>query len=101
NAGSIASLLPGGFTNVESLTGGTGADSFTFGASGSLSGTIDGGAGTDTIVGNDAGDAFSITGANARSIATLLPAGFTNVESLTGGTAADSFTFRASGSLTG
>src|SRR5262249_8955672 len=96
--GSVATLLPGRVSHGEKLPGGTGSDSFTFGASGSLAGTIDGDGGTDTITGNNTGNAFSITGANAGSIATLLPGGFSNVENLTGGTGSDSFTFGASGS---
>src|SRR5262249_6354586 len=101
NAGSYTSTNTLTFSNVENLAGGTGADSFTFGASGSLGGTIDGGGGSDTITGNDAGNAFAITGANARSITTLVAAGFSNVENLAGGTGADSFAFTGSGSVSG
>jgi acrosin len=101
NAGSIATLLPAGFVNIGNLTGGTGNDTFTFVTGGSLTGAIDGGAGTNTITGDNAGDAFAITGANAGSIATLLAAGFVNIQNLVGGTGNDSFTFVTGGSLTG
>jgi hypothetical protein len=101
NAGSINTLLPGGFSNIQNLAGGTGGDAFTFATGGSLAGTIDGGAGSDTITGDNTGDAFSIAGANAGTIGALLPAGFGNVENVTGGTGNDSFTFVAPGSLSG
>ena len=45
NAGTVATILPAGFVRVENLRGGTAADTFTFGASGSLTGTIAGGSG--------------------------------------------------------
>ena len=60
NAGTIGTLLPAGFTGVENLQGGSAADTFAFGTSGSLTGTIAGGAGADTLVGNDAGLTFTV-----------------------------------------
>ena len=69
------------------------ADTFAFGASGSLTGTITGGAGSDTLIGTDAGLTFTVTGADAGTVSTILPAGFAAVENLTGGTGADTFTF--------
>jgi hypothetical protein len=101
NGGTVGGLLGGSFSNVESLTGGSAGDAFTFATGGSLGGTVTGGGGTDTITGDNAGDAFSVSGADAGSIATLLPAGFTGVENLVGGTGADSFTFVTPGSLSG
>src|SRR5262249_20629360 len=56
DAGTLSSGLASGFTNVGNLKGGSGDDQFTFGASGSLTGNIDGGSNTatgDTITGND------------------------------------------------
>src|SRR5262249_32262792 len=83
------------------LRGGAGDDTFTFSGSGSSTGTIDGQGNNDTITGNDAGDPFHITGANAGSIDTILANGFTNVENLVGGTGNDSFVFTTGGSLNG
>ncbi|MGA9856034.1 MAG: hypothetical protein WBR29_12235, partial [Gammaproteobacteria bacterium] len=48
NAGNITGLVTG-FTNIQNLTGGTGDDSFTFVAGGSVGGNLTGGGGTDTL----------------------------------------------------
>src|SRR5262249_12745475 len=111
NAGTISGLLgTKGFVNIGSLKGGLANDTFTFFAGGKLTGTIDGGgAGPNgnTIVGNDLGDTFTITTANAGNLANtgganLLGAGgFTNIQNLAGGLLDDTFTFGLNGSLTG
>src|SRR5688500_11637747 len=94
NAGSLNTSTT--FTQVENLTGGTGADSFTLSATGNVSGTIAGGLGTDTLTGNDLTSTWSISAANAG---TLNDANGTNtfagIESLVGGTAQDSFTLQS------
>lgn len=91
----------GGFTGVENLFGGSGADTFTLGGTtGTFGMTIDGGAGANTLVGRNVATTWSHTGSNAGEIAAL---GITygNVGNLTGGTQADSFAFADGGSLTG
>jgi hypothetical protein len=99
NAGSITAVLAG-FTNIDNLTGGTVADTFTFAVGGSLAGTIDGGGGAALIVGANQTNNWNINGANAGKITGALNA-FVNVQSLTGGTGQDTFTFLVGGSLTG
>ncbi len=47
NAGTVNANAT--FTNVENLIGGSGSDAFVFATAGSLSGDIDGGAGTNTL----------------------------------------------------
>ena len=49
NAGTLGGLVPVVFTNVENLTGGSGADTFAFAPSGSVAGIIDGGGGTNAL----------------------------------------------------
>ena len=78
------------FTNVENLTGG--ADSDTFNMNADLSGTVDGGAGSDEIVGAATANTFVVSAADAG---TVNGTSFDNVENLTGGVAADGFTFTA------
>ncbi|MGE5624963.1 MAG: beta strand repeat-containing protein, partial [Bacillota bacterium] len=86
------------YTNVANLTGGSGTDTFTING-GTVSGTITGGSGTETLVGDNAGDYFDVTGTNSGSIGTgsgtpaNLVNAFTNVANLTGGTGADTFAF--------
>ncbi|NOZ19573.1 MAG: hypothetical protein GXP25_00630, partial [Planctomycetes bacterium] len=88
------------FTNMPNLRGGTATDDFIFANAGSLTGAINGDFGTDTIVGDDDGNAFSVTGAASGTLAGKMT-GFTNIENLTGGLGDDTFTFANAGSLTG
>ncbi len=130
-AGKINTLgnSPLDFTNIETLSGGSGTDVFNIGAvvvgnligqagndtfnfsnAGSLLGSISGGTGTDTIVGDADGNLFNITGDTSSgsqvaavgrgSLATKTTL-FTDIENLTGGAADDSFIFTAFGSLAG
>lgn len=99
-AGTVSSILPGGFAGFESLQGGSGNDRFGFTGAGALTGTVNGGAGFDTVAGNDAGLEFTVAGPDAGTVAAVLPAGFAAVEHLTGGAGADTFRF-VGGSLTG
>jgi nitrous oxidase accessory protein NosD len=101
DAGNISDLVPNGFTSVENLTAGTANDLFLFANGGSLAGAINGGGGIDTIDGDDAGRTFNVNGTNAGNVSGILPAGFTNVESLVGGNGADLLIISASGNLAG
>ena len=92
------------FTNFADLVGGIGNDSFVLAAGGSAT-NIDGGAGVNTLTGNNAGDAFHITGVNAGNITGLVTS-FTNIQNFTGGTGNDTFTLASgvptfNGSITG
>ncbi len=101
NAGT-ASGLGGGFSNIQSLTGGDMADVFTFGALGSLGGSIDGGGNPEAnvlaYVTNN--NSVQVTGAN-EGTASGIAGGFTNIQSLVGGDMNDTFTIGAAGSLGG
>jgi uncharacterized repeat protein (TIGR01451 family) len=72
-------------------------DLFTLGQTG-IPTTVDAGAGNDTLIGTNVAQTWNITGANSGDIPGATSS-FINVESLTGGTAADSFIFSAAGSL--
>jgi len=72
-------------------------DIFTLGQTG-IPTTLDGGTGNDTLIGTNVAQTWNITGPNSGNIPGATSA-FTNVESLTGGTAADSFVFGAAGSI--
>ena len=96
NAGTLGTNAFLGFPN---LVGGLGNDGFKFVSPGSLSGRIDGGGGSNTITGDNNGDAFTVNGLNAGMVATILPAGFSNIQNLIGGTGNDGFSFLTGGSL--
>ncbi len=72
-------------------------DIFTLGQTG-IPTTLDGGAGNDTLIGTNVAQTWNITGPNSGNIPGATSA-FQNVESLRGGTAADSFVFGAAGSI--
>lgn len=72
-------------------------DVFTLGQTG-IPTTLDGGAGTDTLVGTNVAQTWNITGNRSGNIPGATSA-FQNVESLLGGTAADSFVFGAAGGI--
>ena len=59
-----------------------------------------GGADADTITGDTDGNLFTVTGVNSGSL-TGKTSSWSNVEHLTGGSGADTFTFANAGSLTG
>lgn len=93
-----AGLIIGGtFSDVETLIGAQGQDTFQFTNSGSLSGVIDGVGGTDEIVGDNDGNAFTVSNNDAGDLpgkintAGLGATGFINVEDLTGGAGVDTF----------
>jgi hypothetical protein len=86
------------FTNVPNLTGGSAADRFVLGAAGSVSGTIDGMGGSDTLVGSDGANVWVIDGADKGSFNSTP---FISVENLVGGASTDDFQFKDGGSLSG
>ena len=102
NKGSLDTLLL--FSGIESLVGGDGNDVFTVTnniadtTSGSLTGSITGGNGTDTLVGNNTSNLWVIDSVNGGSITSTINS-FNGIENLTGGNLDDRFTITSS--LTG
>jgi filamentous hemagglutinin family protein len=87
------------FTDVESLTGGAGTDNFVLTGAFEVDGTIDGGAGDNTLLaGDNATNTWTINADDGGSVNTQA---FSNIENLTGGTDNDTFTFNTGGSITG
>ncbi|MEA2336692.1 MAG: hypothetical protein QOE82_699, partial [Thermoanaerobaculia bacterium] len=76
---------------------GSSDDVFTLGQTG-IPTIFDGGPGNDTLIGTNVAQTWNITGANSGNIPGATSA-FTTTESLTGGSAADSFVFSAAGSI--
>ncbi|HTQ16028.1 hypothetical protein, partial [Mycobacterium sp.] len=90
DAGTVTGVT-GGFTQIGSLIGGSGADSFTL-AGGTLSGSLAGGGGSNTLTGANVNTTWTITAADAGNMAAIT-GGFTQIGNLTGGTANDTFAF--------
>ncbi len=97
NSGTVTGV-GGGFSSIENLTGGSGADVFTL-SSGTLSGAIDGGAGTDALTAGNGANTWTVTGANSGTV-TGIGGGFSGIENLTGGSGVDAFTL-SDGTLSG
>jgi Ca2+-binding RTX toxin-like protein len=95
NAGTATGI--GTFVDVENLTGGAGIDQFTL-AGGTLAGTVDGGAGDDTLTGDNVPNVFTLL-ADDEGTATGVGA-FLRIENLTGNAQSDRFELNL-GSLTG
>ena len=93
NSGNVAGVT---FSNYSSLAGGAGNNTFQFSSTGSLTGGINGGSGSNTI------DETSYTTAASLNLATStltgLGAGFTNVQSFLGGTGSNTLTGPTAGS---
>ncbi|MEQ8426956.1 MAG: filamentous hemagglutinin N-terminal domain-containing protein [Gammaproteobacteria bacterium] len=91
NSGSYTSTNTLTFTGVQNLNGGNNNDSFTFTNAGSIGGNLTGGGGIDTLIGDDDGNAFVVTGANTGTLATKITGTWSGIENLTGGAGADTF----------
>ena len=84
------------FSSFERLTGTIAEDEFILLPGASISGTIDGAGGTDTLQGPDDSTTWVLTGANAGVVITT---DFVNVERLVGGVANDRFRIESGGSI--
>ncbi len=78
NLATSTATRTGGFANIQNLVGSTSA--------------------ADSLIGPNATSTWTLTGINAGTVGAF---GFSAIESLTGGTAADTFKFAAAGSVTG
>ena len=94
------------FNGFDNITGGSGNDTIVFTGSGALTGTFDGGLGTNTLHSRDAANTWTINGLNQGTLSdTATPSTpyvkFMNTQNLLGGNASDAFTFTTAGSIVG
>ena len=88
------------FTKIANLIGSNNTDNFTLNG-GTLSGSINGGLGTNTLAtSNNVTNTWTITGSNAGSV-TGVTGGFTNIQNLMGGTGTNNFVFNNGESISG
>ena len=85
------------FSSFENLTGGTNTDAFTL-STGTVSGLVTGGAGSDTLTGANLANTWTTTGADTGTLTGT--GGFAGMEVLVGNANVDAFTF-AAGAFTG
>ena len=85
------------FSGVERVKGGAAEDTFVV-LDVSVSTSVDGGAGSDTLVGADADNDWTVTDDDAG---TLNAQSFADIENLAGGAGDDSFAFTTDGQLSG
>jgi len=99
DTGTVGSIA---FDTFENLEGGTNNDTFTFNGAFQISGSIDGIAGTNTIIGPDLATDWQVTSTDGGTldpgVGTTL---FTNIQNLTGGSPTDDFAFADGQGLTG
>ena len=95
NAGNLGTVS---FTSVGNLSGGTGQDTFALSSNAGLTGSIDGGAGTDTLDWSAFTSSRQVTLTGLGSVNGLTgtepstAGGFTDMDSLAGGQGSDSIT---------
>jgi len=84
------------FTDFSILRGGSGDDTFTIGQSGSIH-MIDGGLGTNILVGRNSSNIWSVTGENSGTLTatngSAYVSTFNRIQNLTGGSGDDQFVF--------
>ncbi|QVL55681.1 MAG: filamentous hemagglutinin N-terminal domain-containing protein [Simkaniaceae bacterium] len=90
------------FSNIESIVGGTGNDTITIAVNGKLSGGVNGGGGTNQVIGPNATTTWTVTADNAGMVSSGgLTTPLNNTQSFTGGNQADTFVFNGAFSLSG
>ncbi len=94
NSGTIG---PGTFTGFEQLFGGLSADTFGISEGASIE-TIDGGSGTDSLVGPSGSNTWSVSGINSGQLNSIA---YALIENLTGGIGDDLFDLLPNGGVTG
>jgi len=93
------------FTRIGSLVGGSLADNFAYNGGYHLTGSINGGGGTNDITGPNTPNVWTISGNNQGNLVPNVTGGttnFSNIQTLTGGTLDDNFSFTtATAQITG
>jgi len=98
NDGTINTTI---FTNFNNLTGGTDSDTFTL-LSGIITGLINGGGSTDSLLGDNAANTWTLTAADTGTLSSIVGVtGFSSIEDLIGNFDTDDFVFTDPGTLSG
>jgi hypothetical protein len=102
--GTDAGILTAGgsslsFSNFRNLTGGNANDVFSL-SGGTLSGMINGGAGTNTLTADNVANAWTIAGMDSGTV-TGLSGGFNHIQTLVGGAGSDRFVMESGGAVSG
>ncbi|MDT8383231.1 MAG: filamentous hemagglutinin N-terminal domain-containing protein [Gammaproteobacteria bacterium] len=95
NEGTLGTIS---FSDFNNLVGNSGSDHFTLNG-GSITGTVDGAAGANTITADNTANSWTITAADAGSVTGI--SAFSNIENLNGNAGTDGFTFADGGSISG
>lgn len=87
------------YDHIQNIVGGNNDDIFAL-VGGTLAGNIAGGGGTNTLVGNNVANQWTITNLNGGSV-TGIGGVFSNIQNITGGNQANTYAFVGPGSLSG
>src|SRR5262249_55467548 len=79
------------FSGMPNLRGGSASDTFSIEDGGQLSGALDAGSGSDTLIGDNVATTWTLTGPDSGLVMGI-GGGFSSIENLTGGSASDTFT---------
>jgi len=92
-----------GFINFTNVTGGDAGDTFTIDSSGSLTGTINGGGGNNTLTGANVANTWDVTGNGSGTLGytttALTNTTFSGIQHLVGGSLVDTFTVNAGATI--
>ncbi len=86
------------FVDFTRLTGGSDVDTFAFSSGGTLAGGIDGGAGNDTLTGDNTTNSWDISAPDSGQ---LNGSGYSNIENLVGNADVDTFVFADGSGVSG
>ncbi len=104
-SGTLTGFTTGSFKNVETLTGNANTDDYTLLTGVTFNGSIDGrGDANSLTAGNNANNTWNIVGANRGDVTGINNTsgdGFTNIQTISGGTGSDLFTFGLNGDIDG
>src|SRR5574337_1761382 len=104
NGGSYSDTQTLTFSNFADLAGGTGTSNNFVLAGGSVASLVGGGAGSNTLTGDNSGDTFTINALNGGGLTsgvTTLVTAFSGIDNLAGGSGNDTFAFDTGGSVSG
>jgi hypothetical protein len=100
NGGNIVGVANNQFTfnNIQNIVGGNYTNNFVL-SGGTLSGTVTGGTGVNTLTADNVANTWNITGYNLGTVTGIL--GFSNIQNLVGGNSSNMFNFYGDSEITG
>jgi filamentous hemagglutinin family protein len=96
----ISGLGAFNFFGIQNLIGGSNANTFAITSGSSLTGSITGGSGINTFIGDDVNNTFNITGMNSGNVMGVF-GGFSQIQNIVGGNQGNTFVFSNNAGISG